>query len=119
MTHGAGKTLLTLTGSNFLPGVAITWNGSYRTTTIVDATHVTIALTAADIASAGTASAVATNPGVPASAALTVTINLKGNHRPFRHYADPLCNGRHPWGSFSHAPSQQCSQRSIAKPAAL
>ncbi len=31
-----GNTLLTLTGSNFLPGVAVTWNGSYRTTTIVD-----------------------------------------------------------------------------------
>jgi hypothetical protein len=75
MTHGAGKTLLTLTGSNFLPGVAITWNGSYRTTTIVDATHVTIAMTGADVPSAGTASAAATNPGAPASAALTVTIN--------------------------------------------
>ena len=75
VTHGAGNTLLTLTGSNFLPGVAISWNGSYRTTTIVDATHVTVALTAADVASAGTASAVATNPGAPASAALTVTIN--------------------------------------------
>ena len=68
MAHGAGKTLLTLTGSNFLPGVAITWNGSYRTTTIVDATRVTIALTAADVPSAGTASAAATNPGAPASA---------------------------------------------------
>jgi hypothetical protein len=74
VTHGAGNTLLTLTGSNFLPGVAITWNGSYRTTTVTDATHVTVALSAADVASAGTASAVATNPGAPASAALNVTI---------------------------------------------
>lgn len=72
--HGAGNTLLTLTGSNFLPGVAVTWNGGYRTTTIVNATHVTVALTAADVASAGTASAVATNPGAPASAPLTITV---------------------------------------------
>ena len=74
VTHGAGNTFLTLTGSNFLPGVAITWNGSYRTTTITDATHATVALSTADVASAGTASAVATNPGAPASAALNVTI---------------------------------------------
>ena len=75
ITHGAGNTLLTLTGSNFIPGVAVTWNGSYRTTTIVDATHVTVAIPASDLASAGTGSLVATNPGAPASSALTVTVN--------------------------------------------
>jgi hypothetical protein len=75
ITHGAGNTLLTLTGSNFLPGVAVTWNGSYRTTTIVDATHVTVAIPASDLSSAGSGSLVATNPGASASGALTVTIN--------------------------------------------
>jgi trimeric autotransporter adhesin len=73
--HGAGNTLLTLTGSNFVPGVAVTWNGSYRTTTIVDSTHVSVAIPASDLAAAGTASIVATNPGGPASNALKVTIN--------------------------------------------
>jgi hypothetical protein len=75
ITHGAGNTLLTLTGSNFVPGVAVTWNGSYRTTTIVDATHVTVAIPASDLASAGSGSLVATNPGASASNTLTVTIN--------------------------------------------
>lgn len=75
ITHGSGNTLLTLTGSNFLPGVAVTWNGSYRTTTIVDSTHVTVAIPASDLAAAGTASMAATNPGAAASATLTVTIN--------------------------------------------
>jgi uncharacterized repeat protein (TIGR01451 family) len=75
ITHGAGNTLLTLTGLNFIPGVAVTWNGSYRTTTIVDATHVTVAIPASDLASAGIGSLVATNPGAAASKALTVTIN--------------------------------------------
>jgi hypothetical protein len=75
IAHGSGNTLLTLTGSNFLPGVAVTWNGSYRTTTIVDATHVSIAIPASDLAAAGTASLVATNPGAPASTALQITIN--------------------------------------------
>lgn len=75
VTHGSGNTLLTLTGSNFAPGVAVTWNGSYRTTTIVDATHVTVAIPASDLAAAGSGSLVATNPGGPASNALTITIN--------------------------------------------
>ena len=74
-THGAGNTLLTLTGSNFVPGVAIQWNGSYRTTTIVDATHVTVAIPAADLANAGTATLTAVNPGASASSGLTFTIN--------------------------------------------
>jgi uncharacterized repeat protein (TIGR01451 family) len=74
-THGAANALLTLTGSNFVPGVAVTWNGSYRTTTIVDATHVTVAIPASDLASAGSANLVATNPGAPASNTLKITIN--------------------------------------------
>src|SRR5579862_211519 len=73
--HGAGNTLLTLTGSNFQPGVAVTWNGSYRTTTIVDATHVTVAIPASDLAATGNGELVATNPGGMASPALTITIN--------------------------------------------
>jgi trimeric autotransporter adhesin len=75
LTHGAGNTTLTLTGSNFLPGVAVTWNGSYRTTTVVSSTQVTVDLPASDLASAGSASLVATNPGAPASNTLTITIN--------------------------------------------
>lgn len=75
LTHGAGNTLLTLTGGNFIPGVAVTWNGTYRTTTIVDATHVTVAIPASDLAAAGTGSLVATNPGAPASSPLAITIN--------------------------------------------
>jgi hypothetical protein len=75
IAHGSGNTMLTLTGSNFLPGVAVTWNGSYRTTTIVDSTHVAVAIPASDLASAGIATVLATNPGAAASNALQVTIN--------------------------------------------
>jgi trimeric autotransporter adhesin len=75
LTHGAGNVLLTITGSNFLPGVAVTWNGSYRTTTVISPTQVTVAIPASDLANAGSASVVATNPGAPASSALTITIN--------------------------------------------
>lgn len=75
ITHGSGNTLLTLTGSNFEPGVAVTWNGSYRTTTIVSATQVSVAIPASDLSSAGTATLIATNPGASGSNALTVTID--------------------------------------------
>jgi hypothetical protein len=75
IAHGSGNTVLTLTGSNFVPGVAVTWNGSYRTTTIVDATHVRVAIPASDVAAAASASIVAVNPGGPASNAITITIN--------------------------------------------
>lgn len=75
ITHGAGNTTLTLTGSNFIPGVAVYWNGTYRTTTMIDATHLSIAIPASDLASTGTATLTATNPGAPASNALAVTID--------------------------------------------
>jgi hypothetical protein len=75
ITHGSGNTTLTLTGSNLLPGVAVTWNGNYRTTTVVDSSHVTVEISASDLAAAGSASLVATNPGASASNALQITIN--------------------------------------------
>ena len=71
---GSSNVLLTLTGSGFAPGVAVTWNGSYRTTTIADAMHVTVAIPAGDLAAAGTGSLVATNPGAASSNALGVTV---------------------------------------------
>jgi trimeric autotransporter adhesin len=75
LTHGAGNTVLTLTGSNFLPGVAVSWNGSYRTTTLVSSTQVTVDIPASDLANAGSATLVATNPGAAAAGELTITIN--------------------------------------------
>ncbi len=70
-SHGAGNTLLTLTGSNFVPGIAALWNGSYRTTTIVDPTHVTVAIAAGDLAAPGTAILTLANPGTNSSATVS------------------------------------------------
>jgi hypothetical protein len=58
-----------------VPGVAVLWNGSYRTTTIADATHLTVAIPASDLSQAGTAIITAVNPGAAASAPLTFSIN--------------------------------------------
>jgi hypothetical protein len=75
IAHGSGNTLLTLSGSSFVPGVAVMWNGSYRTTTFMDAEHVAVAIPGSDVTAAGSASVVAVNPGGPASNAITVTVD--------------------------------------------
>ena len=75
ITHGAGNTVLTITGSNFTPGMAVTWNGNYRTTQWTSPTQATVCIPANDLVNAGSGSLVATNPGAPASNALTITIN--------------------------------------------
>jgi uncharacterized repeat protein (TIGR01451 family) len=75
LAHGSGNTLLTLTGSNFVPGVAVTWNGNYRTTSIISPTQVTVAIPASDLALPGSAVLAATNPGASASSTLPITIN--------------------------------------------
>ncbi|WP_260735485.1 IPT/TIG domain-containing protein [Tunturiibacter lichenicola] len=75
LSRGSGNTILTLTGSNFLPGVAALWNGSYRTTTIVDATHITVAIPASDLTNAGSATITAANPGANASNIISLSIN--------------------------------------------
>ena len=45
--------IVCVTGSNFVPGTVIRWNGFSRKTTFVDATHVTAQITADDVAGAG------------------------------------------------------------------
>jgi hypothetical protein len=77
---GAGAFTLTATGTNFINGSTVRWNGANRTTTFVSATQLTAAITAADVASAGTASVTVftPTPGGGTSAAQTFTINTTG-----------------------------------------
>jgi len=58
---GSGFTL-TVTGTNFITGSVVRWNGANRATTYVSPTQVTTAIPAADIAVAGTAQATVVNP---------------------------------------------------------
>ena len=73
---GAGFTL-TVNGSKFVNGAVVRWNGSDRTTTFVNATRLTAAIPASDIATGGTAAVSVFNPapGGGASGDLTFTIN--------------------------------------------
>jgi hypothetical protein len=65
---------LTVTGSNFASGATVRWNGSSRTTTFVSASQLTAAITAADIAVAGTAQVSVANPDGSLSNALPFPI---------------------------------------------
>jgi hypothetical protein len=73
---GSAAFTLTLNGTNFISTSVVQWNGSARTTTFVNSGQVTAAITAADIASSGTASLTVVNPtpGGGTSNALTFTI---------------------------------------------
>jgi trimeric autotransporter adhesin len=75
IAHGTSNTILTVTGSSFIQGAAVTWNGSYRTTTWGDSSHLTVAIPASDLAAAGSSTLVVTNPGAPVSGSITFTIN--------------------------------------------
>jgi len=68
---------LTLTGTNFVSGSSVQWNGAARTTTFVSPTQLTAAIAAADVAAAGTPQVTVVTPapggGTSAAQAFTVT----------------------------------------------
>jgi hypothetical protein len=74
---GSGAFTLTVNGSNFVNGSFVQVNGSNRSTTFVSSTQLTAAISAGDIASAGTISITVVNPapGGGTSGALTLAIN--------------------------------------------
>ena len=61
-TAGAAAFTLTVTGSNFNSQSIVRWNGANRTTTFVSSSELRAAITAADIASAGSAAVTAFAP---------------------------------------------------------
>lgn len=67
---------LRLTGDGFVTGTVARWNGSARPTTVVNATRLEVAITAADVDSAGTATVTVFTPapGGGTSAAKTMVI---------------------------------------------
>ncbi len=71
---GSGFTL-TITGSNFVPGATVRWNGSPRSTTFVSGTQLTATISAADLATVGTVSVTVANPGGGTSEAQPFTVS--------------------------------------------
>lgn len=76
VNSGSGALTLTVNGSGFVAASKVQWNGSDRATNFVSSTRLTASISAADVASAGTASVVVTTPPPigGASSALTFTI---------------------------------------------
>jgi len=74
---GGGAFTLTAAGSNFAITSVVRWNGSARTTTFVSSTQLQAQITAADIATPGTApvTVFTPTPGGGTSTASTFTIN--------------------------------------------
>ena len=68
---------MTINGADFVPGSIVRWNGADRTTTFVSSNQLQAAVTAADIAAAGTAAVTVFNPapGGGTSGAITFTID--------------------------------------------
>ena len=74
--QGGASFLLGVTGSNFVPGAVVNWNGNPRTTTYASATQLTAYIPWTDIASVASAQITVTNPplGGGTSAPLTLTL---------------------------------------------
>jgi len=77
MTAGSAAFTLTVNGSNFVAGSTVRWNGADRPTTFTSATQLTAAISATDIAAAGSAqvSVFTPTPGGGISTAQTFTIS--------------------------------------------
>jgi len=60
--QNSGAFPLTVNGSNFVNGAVVSFNGSALQTTLVSPTQLTAAITAADLASSGTATLTVANP---------------------------------------------------------
>ena len=68
---------LTVSGTNFVPGASVAWNGDNRTTTFVSSTQLTAQILASDLSTAGNVAVTVSNPapGGGVSNSLTFTVN--------------------------------------------
>lgn len=73
--NGDSPFKLTVTGSNFVSGSTVQWNGSSRPTTFVSSTQLTAAIPASDVASVGTAQVTVATAGAGSSGSQPFTIN--------------------------------------------
>ena len=97
-TAGTGAFTLTVTGTGFISGSVVNWNGSSRTTTYVSATQLTAAITAADIATVGTGQVTVTNPapggGTSGSAAFVISGRPCRSTNVHTSIPNRVCGGR-------------------------
>jgi hypothetical protein len=63
LAFGRADFTLTVTGTGFVPGSTVEWNGTPRVTTFVSATELTAVVYASDIAAPGAQQIVVASPG--------------------------------------------------------
>ncbi|HTB88108.1 MAG TPA: hypothetical protein VK743_09165 [Steroidobacteraceae bacterium] len=73
---GAAAFTLTVNGAGFIAASTVNWNGSARTTTFGSATQLTAAITAADIAAAGSVPVTVVNPAPGGGASSPVSFTV-------------------------------------------
>ena len=83
-TAGASGFTMTLTGTNFISGSIVKWNGTTLTTTYTSSTQLNAVIPSSNLTTTGTASVTVFNqtPGGGTSSALTFTINVANNPIP-------------------------------------
>jgi hypothetical protein len=75
---GGAAFTLTVNGTNFISTSAVQWNGSSRTTSYVNATQLTAAITAADLTVQGTSSVRVANPAPGGGTSPSASFNING-----------------------------------------
>ncbi|HVN80178.1 MAG TPA: putative Ig domain-containing protein [Terriglobia bacterium] len=76
MQAGSRDFTLAVTGSNFLNGSVVLWNGGIRSTTFVSSTQLKAQIPATDVAVAGTASVSVSNPGGGGNTSNPIVFNI-------------------------------------------
>ncbi len=76
VTAGSATFILTATGTNFINGSVIRWNGMDRPTTFVSSTQLTAQISAADVASASSVAVTVFNPAPGGGASNAVNVNI-------------------------------------------
>ena len=104
-TAGAAGQTLTINGTNFLSSSTVTYNGTGHAATYVSATQLTITLSAADQATAGTYAVVVTNPA-PGGGSIECPELHGHRQQPRAEYHEPFPILRYCWGSGTNADDQ-------------
>jgi len=81
-TAGGDAFNLGVTGSNFLNGSVVRWNGNNRTTTFTSSTRLAVLIQAADIATAGAGQVTVFNPAPGGGVSNSLTFTVTGSAPP-------------------------------------
>jgi uncharacterized repeat protein (TIGR01451 family) len=76
VAQGASSATITVTGTGFEANSSVQWNGASRTTVFLNPNSLRVALTAADLASAGTGQITVNNPGPGGSTTAGQTLTI-------------------------------------------